>query len=532
MGVDILGWARATTTTPLPIPPPQGGREQAEFAARTDLISPQRTAARAHAVSGIKFSRIAARPVAVFVLLSVIFGIIVVAIAPPLRGPDESAHFLRAYGIAQGDIIPSLQDAAGRKGIPLPLALHRDFSLFETWATHESGRPLQLPAGVHELRNGPTEDAAAPPDPPPQAGRGIESGRTVFVPYGGSEGYSPVAYLPQAAAAWLARAAGLGLSRDILSDAARRPSRHDRGGGLRHCTGAGTAVGLRGDCHAAVGALRARRHQRRCGGLRLRLVVVAMFVRAVLRGPAMSAGTRAAWMLLCALSKPPNLAFVLLEWCAPLRSPACRRDWRALAMVSAPAITAALLWTAVSAGDVAAWRQVELTGAAAEEFDPGWKLRFMLAHPLTFPQAVIGMLANNDPVEFWRQVIGVLGLFDTVLRPWLYSAIGLLLTLSFVSPLEARRLPGCALAALLTAIAYAVAVVLIFYLVWTPVGAEQVWGVQGRYFVPVLPLIAVAIAALLKRGPDLRLTAAFALASALLSGAGAIDAVLVTDWNF
>jgi hypothetical protein len=114
----------------------------------------------------------------------------------------------------------------------------------------------------------------------------------------------------------------------------------------------------------------------------------------------------------------------------------------------------------------------------------------------------------------------------------IYDAIGLLLVASFVSPLATRRRPACALAALLTVAAYTAAVVLIFYLVWTPVDADEVWGVQGRYFVPVLPLIAVAIAALLKRGPDPRLTAALALAAAMLSGAGAIDAILVTDWNF
>jgi Predicted membrane protein (DUF2142) len=148
------------------------------------------------------------------------------------------------------------------------------------------------------------------------------------------------------------------------------------------------------------------------------------------------------------------------------------------------------------------------------------------------------MIANKDPIEFWHQVIGVLGLFDTVLRPWVYSAIGLLLAASFISPLTPltplapRRRPACAVAALLTAVAYSLAVTLILYLVWTPADAEQVWGVQGRYFVPVLPLITVAVAALITRGPDPRLTAAFALVCAVLSGAGAIDAILRTDWNF
>jgi uncharacterized membrane protein len=84
----------------------------------------------------------------------------------------------------------------------------------------------------------------------------------------------------------------------------------------------------------------------------------------------------------------------------------------------------------------------------------------------------------------------------------------------------------------IAAVAYFVAVSLIFYLVWTPARADQIWGVQGRYFVPVLPLIAVAVAAMLDRGPDIRITALLAIAAAVLSGAGSLDAILSSDWNF
>ena len=84
---------------------------------------------------------IAANPVAVFIVLSAVFGSAIIAAAPPLRGPDESQHFLRALGLAQGDIVPSMQDAAGRKGILLPLSFHRDFSLFDSWqSTHRGDR--------------------------------------------------------------------------------------------------------------------------------------------------------------------------------------------------------------------------------------------------------------------------------------------------------------------------------------------------------------------------------------------------------
>jgi uncharacterized membrane protein len=378
-------------------------------------------------------SRIAAHPVAAFVVLSAIFGTILVAVSPPLRGPDESAHFLRAYGIAQGDLIPSLHDAAGRKGILLPLSLQRDFSLFETWANTNRGDRFNYRRVFDELRNGAMEEAPPIHSFSPQAGSGnvVGGGETVFVPYGGSEGYSPLAYLPQAAAGLLARAAGLGFLETLYLM---------RLAGLVAMTAVvayaiALAPALRWSL-VAIAMLPSAVYGRAvinadAAAFAYALVVIAIFLRAVLGTRALPAGFRAGWMLLCALSKPPNLVFVLLEW---MRVPLgrLRREWRAIAVVTVPAIAAALLWTALSAGNVAAWRLIEFTSATAEEFDPGWKLQFMLAHPFAFPQAVIGMIADKDAAEFWRQVIGVLGLFDTVLLWWIYPVISLLVLASFL----------------------------------------------------------------------------------------------------
>ena len=122
-------------------------------------------------------------PVIVFVLLSAVLGTGIVFAAPPLRGPDETAHFLRAYGVAQGDLVPKLQDAAHHKGVFLPGAFYRDFALFENWQTKNRREEFSYRRVFAEYW--------AQPEP------GEGERQPIFVPYAGSEGYSPVAYLPQ-----------------------------------------------------------------------------------------------------------------------------------------------------------------------------------------------------------------------------------------------------------------------------------------------------------------------------------------------
>ena len=45
-------------------------------------------------------------PAIVFALLSLFFGSAIIAINPPLRGPDEISHFLRIYSYARGELLP------------------------------------------------------------------------------------------------------------------------------------------------------------------------------------------------------------------------------------------------------------------------------------------------------------------------------------------------------------------------------------------------------------------------------------------
>jgi uncharacterized membrane protein len=462
------------------------------------------------------FAWLAKRPVTFFSIASLIFGLILLAAAPPLRGPDETAHFLRAYGVGTGDIIPSSVDADGRKGIFLPQPFYRQFRVFDAWQRSENRRDN---FSYRRVFNDYTQTDLTDGD----------ASRLIFVPYEGSEGYSAVAYIPHALAAAVAHAAGLGFLETFYLMRAM---------GLLTMTAVlAYAIALSPTLNwafVAVSMLPSALYGRAvinadAAALAFSLVAIALFLRTAAPNQNSRPLARACSMLLCALAKPPNLAFSVLEAFSHRRWQRGALMWIA---VTAPALIAAGAWTFLSSADAGTWRLVELTGTPSEQFSPSWKLKYLLLHPGVFLDALLGWFAETDPGEFGRQVLGVLGLFDTVLRPWIYNTLALLLAATFVSPLGLAHRGRCAAGALVCASSYTFAILLILYLVWTPINANMIWGVQGRYFVPALPLVAIAVAAALNRGLPNTARAAIVIVLSLLSVAGSLDAILRTDWNF
>jgi hypothetical protein len=68
---------------------------------------------------------------AFFVLLPLAFGSIIIFANPPLRGPDEIAHFLRIYSYSRGELLPVTENNT-RKGIFVNPELHNQLSFFKT----------------------------------------------------------------------------------------------------------------------------------------------------------------------------------------------------------------------------------------------------------------------------------------------------------------------------------------------------------------------------------------------------------------
>src|SRR5437667_5500974 len=71
------------------------------------------------------------RPASIFALLSLAFGSIINFANPPLRGPDEIAHFLRIYSYARGELLPVTETNA-RKGIFVSPGLYNQLYFFKT----------------------------------------------------------------------------------------------------------------------------------------------------------------------------------------------------------------------------------------------------------------------------------------------------------------------------------------------------------------------------------------------------------------
>jgi uncharacterized membrane protein len=458
-------------------------------------------------------------PVVIFIVLSALFGTMALIVNPPLRGPDETAHFLRVFGITEGDFVPSVRDDQGRKGIFVPAPLYDDLSFFERarYQLWSQGSRYHAVADEYMRIN-----VTRVPDDERQGD---------FMLYQGSEAYSPAPYVAYIVAAGVGRAAGL----DFL--------------GLFYLMRVVGFVAMTGVAAYAIAivphlkwtflliamvpsALYGRTVIGADGAaLSFTLVVTALCLRSAAGPGREGIWERAAFLTICVLSKPPQIAWLALEFMVrPWRQ--LPNQWRVVALVALPGLALTALWVVVVSADVGAWRVAQGTSTPAQSFEPARKLALLFGDPLRFPKGMIASLGTWEVHNLWRQLIGVLGWLDTGLREWVYPVVSAGLVASFFTPLPLERALRYRIAAAsgLGVAGYTILVYLVFYLTWTPVDAQEIWGVQGRYFVVVLAPLALCVSALVNRGPSPGMRSALAVGCATLSGTAIIEALVRVNW--
>jgi uncharacterized membrane protein len=197
-------------------------------------------------------------------------------------------------------------------------------------------------------------------------------------------------------------------------------------------------------------------------------------------------------LTLCATARPPYaaLALVLFLPVVELRITASRRWIEPLAA-----------FIAVLAG-CAFWRHLVLPFGvdAADEADPVAQMAFLHGHPFAGGLTVLKgtMLAAAD---FMQRGLYVVGWNDLLAPNWMRLALTVCLAIMVLLapgfPLKTwagRLLLG------VTVVAPLIGISLAEYVIWTPPGGPNVYGVQPRYWLPMMPLAMLLALSLPGRG--------------------------------
>lgn len=120
---------------------------------------------------------------------------------------------------------------------------------------------------------------------------------------------------------------------------------------------------------------------------------------------------------------------------------------------------------------------------------PSRQLHYVLHHPGQ-DVSVIGRTVITGVKSYWFTFIGVLGWLTVGLPRWTYKALTAgLLVLVLVRLVNARISRAAGALAVVTVAASILLVFATLYADWTPVGAPAVAGIQGRYFLPLVPAL-------------------------------------------
>ena len=148
--------------------------------------------------------------------------------------------------------------------------------------------------------------------------------------------------------------------------------------------------------------------------------------------------------------------------------------------------------------EVAGWNLIAYSRlhTAPTGTDPIAQIQFMLGKPLEF----LGVLVNNvwtkgiDYLHDWIAIYGY-NYWPVPIYTYFFYAAALLFSL-FQPAGKANINRGTRIALVAVFVITYLATILSLYITFTPVGSHQVEGVQGRYFVTVMPLLFLALVGL------------------------------------
>ncbi|KJU85094.1 conserved hypothetical protein, membrane [Candidatus Magnetobacterium bavaricum] len=428
-----------------------------------------------------------------FVFLAGCFGVILLFLIPPFQSPDEYAHFYRAYQISEGRMVAEINDdyiggylpesflitAMGlSKRIPYPLAIgvsivNPNFNKNEKLTLSDFKPLLKLP---------------------------VNSQRRIFLSFQNTTSYSPIPYLPHQLGFMIGRL--FNFSPILLFYAAR-------------------ACNLLIWICVVFIAIKTVPILKWVFFL-LALNPMSLFIASTLSADAFTNAisylviavfVRYAYddnkeinikdiliiftlSALLSLSKQAYYLILFLFLLIPINKMKTVKD-KKYGRIKYLSVFIALI--TVNLLLVMSWSSivrdiVMIPFSYSTNISPHQQMSFILSHPLTYCRTIF----NTFFIErhfYLYQIIGVFGWLDTPMPASIvYSYCLLLVTLSFVDRDKRYVIPKVKKILIFTIMMSTIlAIITIGYLFWVPVGADSINGIQGRYFLPVLPLLMLLL---------------------------------------
>lgn|GEM_PF-1448329 len=421
-----------------------------------------------------------------FLAVAIPFGLFFVFAVPPTQGIDESAHFLRAWLVSQGDLVARTQvdpasgtvHAGGQidqcvmdyvYGFQARAAQPDDFEVADFWFDTPDCEPRD--------RGWEIADAAS--------------------------NYAPVAYLPQVVAIGSTRAVGLPLPISFFAGRLAGLAAYLAlvWWALRLAPGGRAVMFVVGLLPTSI--MSAATYN--ADGLAIGLGVLAVALTGSLalaeRVDRWRLAALAATLVAVGLIKQPYLVLAGLPLAIPDAAFGSRaRAWVTKGAVGAVVVAASLGWFVLGSPEVS-------PAVFRADVDHGRQLSYVLHHPLDFVATVARTVAAAGPQSYTlRGLVGSFGMgryvgrSNDVVAPLIaVVAVAVLLTaaagrdLGAPRALATRRRLTAVVVPLAVAVAGFFAVYGSMYLIWAPVGAPYVSDVQGRYFVPLLCVPTLAL---------------------------------------
>lgn len=381
----------------------------------------------------------------------------------PFRAADEAAHFFRAYGISEGQLIAQRErsDLLG------------------------SYLPANIPRLAHVLGAFPQQPAVAVASGQLAAANGLKLKRAhrTFVAYPGAAMHSPMVYLPAAF--------GIALGRTLHF------------GPLGLFYGARWSNALLVAASLGWGISRVWRRAPLLAGIALFPMTLAQvgtvtadavtftvtfcWLAEVLTFRMENGSARRTWwrwalfaLLLSQLRFPYPLLGLLIF--------GVRGSARSRALFLFLLVAPCLLWLAII-------QNLQVQTRPLVHVDPAGQLAFVLGHLSLFLHLLISGIRDLG-LTYWHETVGVLCWLDFPVPDWLVIAftVGLLLITCATDAVALRLRPRFRVACVSLGVGGLILTALLAYMAWNKVAAAQIEGWQGRYSLPLLPLLLLAAA--------------------------------------